>query len=191
MSEKCKICGKDCGDFTFRRSNSAIHRYIIKNHVCSECALWLTRKLPDNSEELVIDGKVYAVSKKRKIVSMIRIDNPVLHYTYILRLDTMTSEVYEQCIEIGTPPEHFRKPDNAAFITRGQAFVLKDGPFECQGKTCLDRYTCLFYMKEKVEGDAPATIIPEGWVDGSEKCKDYINISNANKKLLEWRNQRQ
>lgn len=194
MSEvrKCSVCGKEYTTYTVKYNNSATNRFMIKNNVCMECALWMNRKVHPSASEMMIDGKMYMVfRKKRQILMRTNILDVTKRRYFVLRTDNLTTEEFGEIIEIGTPPEHFRTPDEGTFISPQDAYALRDGPFECQGCTCLDRYTCIFYFKEKAEKDGPANRIPKGWKDGNEKCRNYIKINNANKILIEWRKKRQ
>lgn len=201
ISGTCSHCGKDYIYYANKKMNS-IFKGMKKYDACPTCASWLTREKILGCKEVMVDGKLYALMPYKKSFKIRLNYDENEEYRgyakigegdggYIMNIDTLTSLIYKSKILIGEPPEPFRTPDTAVFIPKRHGVALRDGPFECSGKTCLDRYTCLFYIKEKVEGDSPANKIPKGWKDGGERCMDYINISEANKFLLEWRNQRQ
>jgi len=187
----CSVCGKKYTSFTVKFNNSATNRFMIKNNVCRECALWMNRKVYPRATEMMIDGSMYMTFDKKLQIRLGNIHDPTKRRYFVMMLDTMTSREFKDIIEEGVPPENFMTPDEATFISKGEAYALRDGPFECKGCTCLDRYTCLFYFREKTEGDRPANKIPENWKDGGEMCHNYININNTNKHLLEWRKKKQ
>lgn len=200
ISGTCSHCGRQYTYFPSKRQNS-IFKGMMKYKACPNCASWLTRKKKPSYREEMIGGKLYMLLPYKRLMRInyssedgISCGNSTMGggtEGYVMSLKTLETYQYKSSILVGEPPEPFRTEDTAAFVTNREGVALKDGPFECLGCTCLDRYTCVFYIKEKVEGDRPANSVPAGWEDGGEKCRSYINIKKANKFLLEWRKQRQ
>lgn len=201
ISGTCSKCGKFYVFFPSKLQNS-IFKGIMKYKACPRCASWLTRKNDAGYREEMIGGNLYMLLKYKRMTHIRDTDNDSEYrgfavmgggtVGFVMEIDTLKTYEYKSRILVGEPPEPFRTPDTAIFVCAREGYALKGGPFECHGSACLDRYTCAFYFKEKEEGDKPANKIPEGWVDGSEKCVNYINKNSTNNKfLLEWRKKRQ
>lgn len=187
---KCRLCGADYSVF-FVRASSSIRNTMIREGVCSRCASWMTRKKDPEAREEVIDGVVYRVYPFRDTVRPGDFLGGNGKVRYIMDLDTHTCYKSNDVWKIGAPPEPFRTADTAMFTDSRTHRVFRDGPFECHGVACLDRYTCAMYFKEKMEADGAVNRIPEGWVDGDERCWFYINIEKADKAVLQWRKGKQ
>jgi hypothetical protein len=185
---KCRICGADYNVLQHNIWNR-IKKIMFREHICCACAVWMTRKKDPKATEEVIDGVLYNIYKGRRKGCRYSIDSMVERY--VMKLDDMSVYVANRVVMVGRPPGNVEMKDTATFITKHEWSALSEGLFECQGTTCLDRYTCLFYFKDKVEGDRPANSVPKGWKDGDENCKSYLNINNLNKHLMKWRRKKQ
>lgn len=196
----CSKCGKVYTYFPSKLQNS-IFKGMMKYKACPNCASWLTRKNKAKYKEEMIDGKLYMLLPYKKMIHIRDTDSDTEYrgfavmgegdVGFVMDIKTLKTYQYKSKILVGEPPEPFRTPDTAIFVTRREGVALKEGPFECQGCTCMDRYTCVLYFKEKLEAKGAANRIPKGWVDGGERCHNYININNASKILIEWRKKRQ
>lgn len=187
---KCRVCGAKYSVF-FYEKRSLIRKIMFREGVCGTCATWMSREIDPSAKEEVIDGvvyKVYPYCREKEVGDFLGGKGRTVG---IMNLKTLATYKSNDVWKVGTPPPAFKTPDTAIFVDKSLVTPLKDGPFECQGRLCLDRYTCAFYFKEKTEPDGPANNIPKNWIDGSEKCQSYLNINKINKQIMEWRTKKQ
>ncbi len=186
---KCRLCGNEYSCYFFNKK-SKVRKTMEKEHVCGQCAAWMNRDIDPEAKEYIIDGIVYQVLPFQENVVAGDFLGSKGKTFYILDAETMTSIKSNDVWKIGEPPPAFKKPDNAIFISGSEHNALKDGVFECHGVSCLDRYTCAMYFKDKVEKDGPVNSIPKDWVDGGEQCQNYLNINKINKFIMKWRKEK-
>lgn len=186
---KCRLCGADYSVFFI--ASKSLRNAMVKHGVCSRCASWITRKKDPSAREETIDGIVYRIYPYRKTVAPGDFLGGGGRIRYIMDLSTYTCWKSNDVWAVGPPPKPFEKPDTAAFTNKDAYKAFKDGEFECMGVACLDRYTCAMYFSEKMEKNGAVNRIPEGWIDGGERCRTYININKADKTVLEWRRKKQ
>lgn len=182
---KCRLCGSMYGLFLYDY-RSPIWNTMWEEGVCGKCATWMTREIDPEAEEYVIDGCVYRVYPYREDVKIGELLGQRGKTFFILRLSDCHVIKSNDVWVVGTPPPAFKTEDTAVFVPGIYHYPLCDGPSRCHGVTCLDRYTCALYIKELEEPDGPRNTIPKDWIDGDERCREYINI-NSFKYLTEWR----
>lgn len=186
----CRVCGAVYSCFFFTK-RSMIRRIMFEEGVCGACAAWMSREIDPCAKEEVIGGvvyKVYPYCKEKEVGDFLGGKGKTVG---IMNLKTLKVYKSNDVWEVGTPPPAFKTPDTAIFVDKSFATPLKEGPFECYGTLCLDRYTCAFYFKEKMEKNGPANNIPKDWKDGGERCHTYLNINKINKQIMEWRTKKQ
>ena len=185
----CRICGTYFNSFQFVTIRT-IRKVMTNECVCSRCAAWMTRRKDPKATEEYIGGILYGLYRNYRAF---RRNDPSSRHSeiYVMRLEDMSTYMAYKMVEIGRPPGNGDVRDTATLLTKREYRIVSDGLYKCHGTACLDRYTCLFYMKDREEVGGPANRIPEGWKDGDELCRSYININKANKHLLKWRKERQ
>lgn len=187
MVGKCRICGAEYSCY-FYADRSPIRRFMLKEKVCGTCASWMTRKKDPDAKEYVIDGEAYNVYPFQDNIGL---GDTIGKKRYLVDMETWKAIKSNDVWPIGKVPAPFYTGDTAGFITALEFKAARFGIQECKGVACLDRYTCVFYDKEKQEPNGPVNQIPKDWVDGSERCGTYININKSSKVFMEWRKRKQ